>query len=560
MQKRGTIAAELSAVQLHIETAAQRAGFQPNAAGVCCDSELLHELQMRQIELEAHNETLRQSQMALEESRDRYADFYDFAPVGYLTLSDKGLVVEINLTGAEMLGLDRTRLLQASFGAFVAAEDADSWYRHFTGALQQDVKLNCEVALLRLDGTRIEVRMDSLRLTKAGKAPVLRVVLTDMTGHRQADDALKASEQRFRDIVNTTDGIVWEADATTFTFTFISQQAERLLGYPADDWLQPGFWVANLHPDDRVWAPAYCASYTERVEPHDFEYRFIARDGRTVWLHDLVTVVAVDGAPRWLRGIMVDVTLRKQAEEQLLEMAMNLESKVQERTKQLRALSGELTMAEERERRLLAQDLHDNLGQLLAIIKIKLTSIVAGSLQPSVNQVVDLVDQAERSARMITLQLSPPILQTLGLAPALEWLADEMERTYGITVHVDHDSCRKRLVDEVQAMLYRSARELLINVARHAQVSEANLTCLCDGNLLVLVVCDDGCGFNPVNFPSVSSEKRSFGLSSIYERVANIGGDMDIDSSPGNGTTISLTVPCSMVDKKICYDPNSPCR
>jgi len=139
----------------------------------------------------------------------------------------------------------------------------------------------------------------------------------NITQRKQVEMALKDSEQRFRDMVHSTDGIVWEADAKTFDFTFVSDQAERLLGFPVEDWLKPGFWVAHLHPDDMNWAPAYCAAYTERLERHDFEYRFIARDGRTVWLRDIVAVMDEDGAPRWLRGIMVDITLRKQTEKDL---------------------------------------------------------------------------------------------------------------------------------------------------------------------------------------------------------------------------------------------------
>lgn len=135
--------------------------------------------------------------------------------------------------------------------------------------------------------------------------------------NRQAQQQVGASEQRFRDIVDTADGIVWEADAQTFQFTFISQKALRLLGYALDDWRQPGFWVSHVHPEDQNWAPAYCASCTGRLEPHDFEYRFVAKDGRVVWLRDIVTVVAEDGAPRWLRGVMVDITELKEAEQQL---------------------------------------------------------------------------------------------------------------------------------------------------------------------------------------------------------------------------------------------------
>jgi len=131
--------------------------------------------------------------------------------------------------------------------------------------------------------------------------------------------ALKRSQQRFRDIADTTEGIVWEADATTFTFTFVSRKAESLLGFPLGEWLRPGFWVEHLHPEDASWAPEFCASCTGRLEPHDFEYRFVAKDGRTVWLRDIVTLVAEDEKPKWLRGIMVDISKSKQMEAGLRE-------------------------------------------------------------------------------------------------------------------------------------------------------------------------------------------------------------------------------------------------
>jgi diguanylate cyclase (GGDEF)-like protein/PAS domain S-box-containing protein len=152
-----------------------------------------------------------------------------------------------------------------------------------------------------------------------GPTPRFVVLLRETSKRKQAEEAFRLSEQRFRDMVNTTDGIVWEGDAATFQFTFISKQVERLLGYPVEDWLQPGFWAEHLHPDDSEWAPAYCAECVGRLEPHDFEYRAIAKDGRTVWLRDIVTVVSENGKPRWLRGIMVDITRSKWAEVALQE-------------------------------------------------------------------------------------------------------------------------------------------------------------------------------------------------------------------------------------------------
>jgi len=148
--------------------------------------EILHELQVHQIELEMQNEALRRSQIDLEASRDRYVDFYDFAPVGYLTLDDAGLIAEINLTGAAMLGTDRAKLPHRRFSPFVADADRDRWHRRFMSAMQQDGKLDFEVALTRPDGSRLDVRLDCLRLAREDKASALRVVLTDITERKQA--------------------------------------------------------------------------------------------------------------------------------------------------------------------------------------------------------------------------------------------------------------------------------------------------------------------------------------------------------------------------------------
>ena len=137
---------------------------------------------------------------------------------------------------------------------------------------------------------------------------------------------LSDSEQRFRDLVDTTDGIVWEADAQTLTFTFVSRKAEEILGFPIADWYGPGFWAANLHPDDKLWAPAFRLAHSDRQEHHSCDYRFVAKDGHVVWLQDLVTVVTKDGSPRWLRGIMIDITRTKEAAEEYNRMAQNYQT------------------------------------------------------------------------------------------------------------------------------------------------------------------------------------------------------------------------------------------
>lgn len=142
---------------------------------------LLHELEVHQIELEMQNEALRQSQYELEKSRDRYMDFYDFSPIGYLTLNEKGQIAELNLTGASMLGMPRNKLWHQRFAAFVMPEYQEHWQRHFQSALNADETVGCELALQRSDGTHFFARIDCLRLNKAGEAQVVRLVMTDIS-------------------------------------------------------------------------------------------------------------------------------------------------------------------------------------------------------------------------------------------------------------------------------------------------------------------------------------------------------------------------------------------
>ena len=137
-----------------------------------------------------------------------------------------------------------------------------------------------------------------------------------MNQHPQ--DALQQARQQHQELIDSIEGIVWEADARTLRFTFVSQWAEQLLGYPASRWVEePDFWADHVHPDDRGWALEFCRTATGERRDHELEYRMVAADGRVVWLRELVKVIARDGQGPWLRGVMVDITPRKQAEEEV---------------------------------------------------------------------------------------------------------------------------------------------------------------------------------------------------------------------------------------------------
>ncbi len=167
------------------------------------------------------------------------------------------------------------------------------------------------------DGTLIDVEITWSPIPFNGKDAAL-VLTHDITHRRLAEEALKQSQQSYEALINSVDGIVWEADAHTFQFSFVSKQAERILGYPAERWLnEPTFWKDHLHPDDRERAVTSFMNATRDKKDYTFEYRMVAADGSAVWLRDIVTVVVEQDQIQKLRGVMVDITEKKHAEERL---------------------------------------------------------------------------------------------------------------------------------------------------------------------------------------------------------------------------------------------------
>ena len=191
--------------------------------------ELLHELRVHQIELEMQNETLRQTQLVLEESRDRYMDLYEFAPVGYLTLTNIGLISEINLTCASLLGRDRAKLLNSRFARFVVAEDSERWHLCFGHALKRGGKRTCELRLRRHDGSCFDAKLDCL-VSRAGDiaVPTLRVTVTDITELRKLEHELRGSQTNLRCIMDNSPYWIWMKDTEGRYITVNNAYAEFL--------------------------------------------------------------------------------------------------------------------------------------------------------------------------------------------------------------------------------------------------------------------------------------------------------------------------------------------
>ncbi len=213
---------------------------------------------------------------------------------------------------------------------------------------------------------------------------------------------------------------------------------------------------------------------------------------------------------------------------------------------QLRSLATELALSEERERRRIAQALHDKIGQVLALINIKIGALLgpdsSGNLIRELNDVRGLVSECISETRSLTFDLSPPILYELGLEAALEWLAERIQQQYGVNVEMRCSGKEAALDHEWRAILFAAIRELLVNVGKHARARSARVTLRKRNGKIIVTVEDKGIGMDPTHRTGEKTAE-GFGLFSIRERLGSMGGRVELSSKRGHGTCVTLTAP-----------------
>jgi PAS domain S-box-containing protein len=234
----------------------------------------------------------------------------------------------------EMFNIDKDYEIGKTLVDSVPEDEQQHFLKVDREVLDTGISNLCEEKLTIGKKTRTIVTRKTRFIDKSGNK-FLAASIHDITERKLAEKAIKQSEERISNLINSTDGIVWEADAQTFKFSFVSEKAEKLMGYSITDWYEDGFWATHIYKNDREEAIGYCVANTEQKLDHDFEYRFVCKNGKIIWLRDIVSVVVKDDGPSLLRGLMIDITNIKEAQEELENYRAHLEDLVKERTKEL---------------------------------------------------------------------------------------------------------------------------------------------------------------------------------------------------------------------------------
>jgi signal transduction histidine kinase len=240
------------------------------------------------------------------------------------------------------------------------------------------------------------------------------------------------------------------------------------------------------------------------------------------------------------------VSVNRELQEEIAERKRK-EERIGFYRERLRSLAAELSLAEEAERRAIASDLHDRIGQALTTLKMKVVeiqrSMAFSGYEQTLEEMRGLLDQTIRTTRSLTVEISPPVLYELGLVPAIEWLGDQFIRKHGLAVEVRAGDSREAADEVVQITVFKAVREFLVNTVKHAGARRVSVDVSSDEDRLCVRYRDDGLGFDPAVVEGLGPRTDAFGLFNVRERCEYLGGRVDFGSKPGGGVDFQIQLP-----------------
>lgn len=485
---------------------------------------------------------------------------------GILRIDTKGAIQTANRAAHRIVGYRGMELVGQNISAVIPDAHLKilvEGYIAFLGGWAGDAASDTiEAAAIKKGGGTIPVEITISECIIDQKIYYV-LIMRDATERKKAEEALRHSEERFRILVEHGQLVAWEMDIRDWRFTYVSPQAGKMLGYPVDDWKKAGFWTDHLHPDDRKWAPEYCRQQTMQKKDHVFECRMIAADGRTVWLRDLASVLLDEaGEPAGLRGFILDITERRQAENEM---------------EKAKTAAEEATNLKDKFVSLVSHDLKGPLGAMLGfmqIIQYKETERISPESREGLRHAIEsgrkmaaLIDDLLHLGRVRSGKIVPRFrfidtcaavnraVAQCGQSAAQKGVAIENEVPPGNRIYAD-----ETLIAEV---FYN----LLSNAVKFSRAGDTVTVSMAGESPPAICVADNGAGIPPerlehlfsyekkTSTPGTNNETGSgLGLPLSNEIVAAHGGTLTLRSEPGKGSSFLVTLPLNQRPRILLVD------
>jgi len=494
---------------------------------------------------------------ALESARNYYAECFAGAPVGFVTLDDMGKVLESNDTFLEMVGPGNGRPEELLFTRLLAPGQMPRFLKHLLEAKRSIQPVSCGLGL-RIGGRTMPVELVSRGLSERSHlgAKYVRTIVIDLTKRVHEEDSRARRQSDFKMLVDTIQGVVWEADADTLELTYVSPRAEQTLGYTASYWSQGVSWESHVYHEDREWVAGAMRKLGADRKDVSIEYRMLRADRRVIWVHNDMSAAMIGSRLR-LFGVVIDITGRKIAEEQVRLARDQLEQRVNERTAELREKVRDLEAFSYS----LSHDLRAPLRAMQGYAQLLLNRFGNALDEAGLNYFHRLMSSTERLDRLIqdVLKYSQVARTPLELrAVNLEQLLDEVVNDYPILLppQVRIDVQKPLLpVRGHEAFLTQCMSNLISNAVkfnRPGQTPQVKISTqeVKRGKVRVWFE-DNGIGIAPEDqrrifgiFERVYSNKEyegtGIGLAIVAKAVERMGGQVGVESAVGQGSRFWL--------------------
>jgi PAS domain S-box-containing protein len=519
-------------------------------------------------QLKSEIDERRRAEEALRESEEKYRNLFEHANDSIFIIDPSTRrFLDANENAVKRLGYNREELLRLTIDDIdtpMAAQRNDAIIRE----LLDTGNVTFEHAHLHKNGTQMPVEISS-RIMEYGGRRVFQSVVRDITERKRAEVALRESEKRYRDLYENAPNAYFSISAVDGSVLRCNSAALQLLGY--DKKIITKMDVLDLYADT-----PHGISKAREILKHfqagesiqDIELQMKRKDGQPIWISLTVEPLKdEDGNVVESRSMVINISERKRAEEALQKARDELERRVEERTAELRQeirerkqaeealreseshlryLSSQLLTAHEDERKRIALELHDSIGQTLSALKFSVENSLKQmgdsdirACAQAFERTIPLIQESIEEVRKIAMELRPSVLDDLGILATISWFCREFQKIYSVIrikqqIGVQEDE----IPGPLKTVIYRVLQEALNNVAKHSEADVVRLSLKKRGGTLELAVEDNGLGFNPKETFAVKNSTRGFGLASMKERTQLSGGSFSIKSAKGAGTTV----------------------
>jgi PAS domain S-box-containing protein len=529
---------------------------------------LVHELEVHQIELEMQNTELRYARNESEALLEKYAELYDFAPVGYFTLTPEGIIKLANLTGSTMVGIGRANLIGRSFAMLLALVQRTGFRSFLKQVFENEAKQSGE---FELADEKLATRIVTIKARRNPNGLECNIMILDITARREALEGMRVSEIRYRRLFEAAHDGVLLIDPRTNLIIDANPFMTRLLGYSRDQLIGKELYEIGLLKDEA----ASRKMFRQLKKSDEVRYEDLplgSRAGRRVEVEVVANLYDEGGRPMIQCNIR-DITARKLAEEMTqrnlklqleiarkervaegLQAQRNEQSRILKQTRaqqrQLRDFSHRILYVQEDERKRISRELHDVIAQTLVGINVQLALLDRGvtaspaTFRRQVSKTQLMVKKAVGIVHDFARELRPTMLDDLGLIPTLQAFMERFMADTGIRISLKASPFINRSASMVLTVLYRIAQEALTNVARHSKASHVEVTIEVLEKAIRMTIKDDGQGFQ-VTGKAGSRKKNRLGLIGMRERAEMIGGSFHVNSAPGGPTMVRVEIPTS---------------